>query len=327
LFEKGLRQKVRIVLVFIVLCSQVVQSKYLFAKESQDIESPNSAFSVIYNPTQPRTFLLPPLISFFLPGFDQWWEGQYKYGAIYSGIGAASLTASLIKDSAIYTVNNPFWSDDNRLGSLSALFFQTSGSVSAYHSFRTAVRSRRGKGDFSFLTQEESPLDLLLAPFHFEYFTRATTYLGLPLQLIGAILLSELQDSSIFDSNWSVPTVSDVFYANAFSLNAGVGEEALFRGWLMPVAMHYMDQAFLSNAVTALIFGALHYKPGYIPISQTLGGFYLGFLTQNNNWTIGESIFNHVWFDVIAFLIIYSTANSIQRSKLAFKTTLINIAY
>ena len=40
-------------------------------------------------PQRPRSFFLSPLASFFLPGFDQWYEGQYSAALFYSG-GAVS---------------------------------------------------------------------------------------------------------------------------------------------------------------------------------------------------------------------------------------------
>ena len=41
------------------------------------------------------------------------------------------------------------------------------------------------------------------------------------------------------------------------------------------------------------------------PIAQLLLGYHLGYVSQKNNWTLGEAIFIHTWWDVIAFSTIY----------------------
>ncbi len=47
---------------------------------------------------------------------------------------------------------------------------------------------------------------------------------------------------------------SDAFYSGAYSYNAGVGEEAMFRGWLMPVFHQKFDSPFWANATTSVLF-------------------------------------------------------------------------
>ena len=54
--------------------------------------------------------------------------------------------------------------------------------------------------------------------------------------------------------------------------------------------------------MTATVFAAAHYSNhNQLPIFQLLSGWYLGYVTQRNDWSVSESIFIHSWIDVIAF--------------------------
>ena len=60
------------------------------------------------------------------------------------------------------------------------------------------------------------------------------------------------------------------------SFGAAVGEEALFRGWLLPAFRHSLGGRRLANAAQSIIFGLAHYGPGNpIPLVQTLLGYFL----------------------------------------------------
>ena len=47
-----------------------------------------------------KAFLVPSIASFLLPGFDQWWEGQYLPATIYSSGGLIGAIGSeiILKD-------------------------------------------------------------------------------------------------------------------------------------------------------------------------------------------------------------------------------------
>src|SRR5690606_36713047 len=92
----------------------------------------------------------------------------------------------------------------------------------------------------------------------------------------------------------------DFLTLSAISYNAGVGEEALFRGWMMPVWQETFHSKFWSNTITALIFAAGHISDELpVPWPQFAIGYYLGHLTQKNYWTLSESVFIHSWSYVI----------------------------
>ncbi len=172
--------------------------------------------------------------------------------------------------------------------------YMFAGEMSAFHSFRTSIKARRESGQFAFLKAEETPADLLTAPFDFEYVLRPTTYWPL---VAGLALGIASMDSRVKDEF----SFGDAAFTAGVSYNAGVGEEALFRGYLMPVLRERIGSDGWSNVIQGTAFGAAHYSErNKLPVFQTLAGYYLGWLTQRNEWSLRESIFLHAWWDVLA---------------------------
>lgn len=271
------------------------------------------------NPNRPRDFIFPPIESFFLPGFDQYLEHQTPYGLTYSGIYIVGF--SIEKGSPDYRKFSNFHErlDCFRVSTLGNQFRLLSGQLSLYHSFRTAVESRKKQGEFSFLKYSETPQELALAPFQLKYLTSPYTYLGIPgLMIMGGLIEAMKRNHFHYHiKDFKTPTSTDVTFSGVISFNAGVGEEAFFRGWIMPVTMYYSQNEWVSNAITSLAFGIAHFGWDSMPISQTIGGFYLGYVSQVNQWTLGESIFIHTWYDVAAFLFLFSTSRFNSEFKLS----------
>lgn len=263
------------------------------------------SLSLPNEPTRPRSTSWPVVASFLLPGFDQWWEHQIQSGIFYSGMGYIGLRIAgdaydklKRRDAENNTDPNKFDSMDSDVKQLfwGAQLYQTAGSLSAYHSFRTAVRSRKPYGEFSFLTHEETTGDILEAPLHLSYLKRPTTYW--PLGVLAVLAMSDVFSSS----QRRVPSAADTFYSLAISYNAGTGEEAIFRGWMMPDMMNGFQSEFWSNFTTATLFSLAHYSSSNrFPLAQFLLGGYFGWLTQKNEWQISEGVFIHTWWDVLVF--------------------------
>lgn len=286
----------------------------LFADESPAYKSP---FALRYKKTKPRNFWLFPGLSFILPGLDQLIEGQWYSGAAYAGAywgGIAGqvnygLQLSELVESRRFKeqskqekANELKFNETARRAALAAQISLASSSFSAYHSFRTAVRSQKPYGRFAFLRHEESPADLLLAPFEFSHLKKATTYV--PLMTISLVWLlgSELPSENYVQRQLNT---SDAFYTGAYSYLAGTHEEALFRGFLMPAMRESFANNFWSNTWTSLAFAAAHLPTVPVPITQFLLGWHLGHITQKNGWKLSEAIFIHAWWDVIAFAMNY----------------------
>ncbi len=240
--------------------------------------SAESPYSVSSEPKRSRTFLLPPMASFLLPGFDQWWEGQHGYAGLYTGIAAGAIVGEGLHDTGA--------------GDISQWFTLAAG-FSLLHSFKSAVRTRE---DFAFMKIEESPAELALAPFRVSYMGRVTTLIP----LVIAFGLGFIEDSS--SKSFSNLTGTDAYRAASRSYLAGTWEEAVFRGWMMPVIQHYTGSDFASNVLTSVVFAAAHLGTNSRPWPQLAGGLYFGYVSQQNGWTLGESMFIHAWYDLFLFL-------------------------
>ena len=87
----------------------------------------------------------------------------------------------------------------------------------------------------------------------------------------------------------------------------------------MPVTNYYVKSPWVSNLITALLFGAAHFGgDNTFPLPQALAGYYFGYVTQKNDWGIGESIFIHTWLDVIAFLVGYATGPGEEKDHILY---------
>ena len=254
---------------------------------------------------QLMNYAWPPLLSFFLPGFDQWYEGRNIEAMSFTGIFIASNLWAFSESMKIQKeLEDGFELDfqssfDDRFRSFtyaSSLSLATAF-VSGYDSFRHTVQNNKKYGQFEFIDYQESVPELLLSAFDFRYLARPTTYIplliGLGLHLaIPTNLYQESFSGSLFPK--------DIVFATGISLNAGVGEEAFFRGYLMPALTQWWSSPLWANIAQTAVFGALHISNGGgAGPFQAVGGFYWGWLTQRNGWSIGEAAFGHFWWDVL----------------------------
>ena len=294
-----------------------------YAETAADTEmtSKTSYFAATDPDAEDRGDLWRPTLSLFLPGLDQISAGHYKMGLSYFALhtGANAWASDIqrrldkfessdefrsLSDEELENIQNhrPIyqeWSIANQLSLVAS-------GMSAYHAFRTSVESRRHRGQYQFLdpAHEETPLDIALAPFNFSYLTRSTSYTPLAALAIVAFLSKQSPPEGFRNDPI---TWSDSGYTLAQSYNAGTNEEAIFRGWIMPYARQYSGSYFVANTIQSGLFAAAHLNQNNVPIFQLALGYFLGWLTKENNWTLGESIFIHTWWDVLAFGLQYST--------------------
>ncbi len=248
-----------------------------------------------------RNYFWPPLYSFAVPGLDQWIRREYENGAAFSGTAVAGLGVFAAHHRKNENLDFSLTTrvDRERWQLLGLHIYSTSGFLSARHAFIDAVETRQE--DFSFLTAKESDWDILKAPLNVAYFIRPTTFI--PLLLLGGLIAIDTRSDR--ERRWSRPTGNDVFFSTAFSYGAGTGEEAFFRGFLMPVTMRWTGSGWGSNAIQATVF-ALAHGVNPIPWPQFLFGAYTGWLSQSQDWSLSEGVFIHTWWDIIAFLTEYS---------------------
>jgi|GEM_PF-1359888 len=258
---------------------------------------------------KPRSRFWPVLGSFFLPGLDQWIEGQHPYGPMYTGVSVlGNLYAAANLETDASTEEQEGYRQPNekeRRVMWGSQIYQTAGSISAYHAFRTAMWSRKQlMGKYNFVSKQESIYDVVMSPFQFQYLTQPGVFVPL---LIGGGLYFLQMELAKEDENIKIDGLggSDLFYTGAISYNAGVGEEAMFRGWLLPEFREMTGSDFWSNAITTTIFAAAHLNTVSIPIPQFALGWYLGVRAQRDGYSISKAAFIHTWWDVLAFLAVY----------------------
>jgi len=252
--------------------------------------------------------ILVPITSFLLPGFGQWTKRQIISASAYSGVAIASARYSLFARKEVGWRSDPESEYDSknvamRKVALGLQTYQAAGGLSLYHSFRSAVWQRQKYGQYRFLEKSETPIQLLSAPFRFEYIERPSTFIPL---LIGAS--ASFYFSRHPPENFTRTTLrrEDAWFSGAFSYNAGTHEEAIFRGWFMPVLRESGFSPEMSNIGQGVLFALAHLGTYDRPWPQLFLGLHLGRVAQKNEWTLGESIFIHTWWDVLAFLSAYS---------------------
>ena len=247
--------------------------------------------------------ILLPLASFVLPGAGQWARAQLTYGAAYSGVAVAGIMYATnasrdVQESELMNQDLTTKNTALRKYILGLQTTQSMGGLSLYHTFRSAVWQRQKYGQYGFLGKGDHPSDILLAPLHFQYLTRPSTWIPLTI----ATAIASYAATHPADGYHRVGLKpADYTFASGFSYNAGTHEEALFRGWLMPLVYESGLSTGISNLVQSSVFALAHLGSTGIPLPQFLLGLHLGNVTTRNNWHLGESIFIHVWWDVIAF--------------------------
>jgi membrane protease YdiL (CAAX protease family) len=257
----------------------------------------------------PVSFALIPVASGVLPGLGQWIYGEYTAGALYSGAGYAAFRYHHFQAKRLDFGTGEFGVESKdpvyRRYLLGRLLQQGIGGLSLYDSFRTAVLARHQDGFFDFYQKPDRVQDILKAPFAFRNLLRLST--ALPLG-VGAALHLWAHRNLPQDSTKSRERLdsSDLFFSGAISFNAGTHEEAVFRGWMLPMFYESFGQLSAANVLQALLFGIAHRNTISLPIFQTLAGYYLGSLVIEDQFSLEQAVFLHTWWDVIAIASSYS---------------------
>jgi len=251
-------------------------------------------------PAQPRggaEFRIP-VASFLVPGLGQYLEGAPIVGAAFTGAAVGGYALYLSGDQQAVSAADLPRRPDGQRAFIGAGIATASGALSAYDSFHRSLPLLQRVGKYDFVRAHDSPANLLLAPFDVRMLGRWTTWVDLAhtAAITVILVLTETEPGQQY-----LPFgARDGVFVASFSYNAGVGEEALFRGWLYPVLHQNLGRrVWLSNGLQATLFGALHLpQAGPFALMITGWAFYEGWLTRRNEWSIRESIFHHFWYDV-----------------------------
>ena len=239
-----------------------------------------------------------PFFSMALPGLGQYLQGAPLSGLAHTGTAVLATVVAATSDADITDVSELPRDGDAQLAFEAGHLIVSAGFLSAWDSFQRSVPLMQAEGKYGFLpTTRESHLDLITAPFDPKYLSRWTTWvhLGYTAALTGWVV--QQRESGVayqpFRGN-------DAAFVGSLSMNAAVGEEAVFRGWLLPMLTQTTGQRFwVGNSLQAVFFGAGHIEAADdFAAVITAWALYEGWLTRRNDWSLGESIFHHFWYDV-----------------------------
>ena len=275
------------------------------ASQTEDPPPPNPDSESSWAPRLPITvsFGLLPIASGIFPGLGQWAYGEVADGALYSGIALAAYRDHQMTEKRL-RVGRSYRSLDSRDPTfrrylMGRLLQQGVGGLSLYDSFRTAVIARQRDGYFAFYPRPDRVQDILKAPFAFRHLARSST--AIPLAVGAALhLYAHRRLPEEPTRRRARLDREDLVYTSAVSYNAGTHEEAVFRGWLLPLLYEASGHQWFANGVQALAFGLAHRNTIAFPLFQTLAGVYLGSLTIQDQYRLEQAVFLHTWWDVIA---------------------------
>jgi hypothetical protein len=187
---------------------------------------------------------LIPLGSLAFPGF-----GQYMHGALLPGAGytGAALVGAVIGETAN---GEGFTLDEVRRNGRDQLAYEgqhvvlSAGFLSAWDAFHRAVPVLQQEGKYRFLTTRETLDELLTAPFDVEFLGRWTTWVDLAFTGIVAGWVLADRDRGVAYEPFRA---RDAAFLTSLSYNAAVGEEAAFRGWLLPLFHQTLGGAVLAG--------------------------------------------------------------------------------
>jgi membrane protease YdiL (CAAX protease family) len=241
---------------------------------------------------------LIPLGSLFVPGLGQYIHGAPVTGAAFTATAVGGYALYFTGDTAVVREVDLPRHAEGQQAFIGLQLAGGAGGVSAYDAFRRALPALRRDGKYGFVTSPAATGALLTAPFDPEFLTRWTTWIELAYTGALAFIVLNERDPGVAYEPYKA---RDAAFLTGVSLTAGVGEEAMFRGWLLPVLHQNTGGRFwLSNGIQAAVFGGLH-LPQAKEFAAVIAAWavYEGWLTRRNGWDIRESIFHHFWYDAI----------------------------
>ena len=243
---------------------------------------------------QPRggaEFLIP-FGSVLVPGLGQYIHGAVWSGLAYTGTAVAGYALSGQGDATLSIPRDPH----DQLASEAVHLAATAGMLSAWDAFRRALPAQQGAGRYGFFTPDEDLGDLLTAPLDMRFLGRWTTLADLAFT---AAVTAVVLRGEPADGPYRPFRAHDAAFATSLSLNAAVGEEALFRGWLLPMLTQKLGGRFwVANFIQAGLFGLGHPQAEAFAVVIGAGALYNGWQTRRNDWSIREVVFQHFWYDV-----------------------------
>jgi hypothetical protein len=186
------------------------------------------------------------------------------------------------------------WRD--QAGEIGSHFGMSAMWLSSWDAFHRGVPSLRAQGKYAFLPERESLDQLVTAPFDYRFLRRWTTWVDVAQTALVTMLVVRDREPGVERHRFRA---RDAGFGLSLSMNAAVGEEAWFRGYLLPLLYQNMGRRFwLANATQAIVFAAGH-RPDVATRAAYFAGwaYWEGWIVKRNEWSVRESIFHYFWYD------------------------------
>jgi membrane protease YdiL (CAAX protease family) len=237
------------------------------------------------------------VLSFLFPGLGHVYLDDMKMAGGLAVTGGAGLGFAM----------NPHASESIQISSL--LTYQTIWSYGLYSAYRDA-RAYNGPSSYTYRMPADDLTDLTTAPFSWKVMKKPEVWGG----ILGMLAIASGVSYLAFPGDTSKPNEDHprTQISPILSVPIGVGEEALFRGFLQSALTESFD-SWGGIALSSLAFGAAHIPNGLalqpenrwryysftVPL-LTAFGTYAGWLTYKNH-SLKESVALHTWYDMVLF--------------------------
>jgi hypothetical protein len=233
-----------------------------------------------------------------LPGLGQAVDGRtfWPYAAVgAAGIGGSVYIGARYSGEVDY-IDLPGTSLPSQGFAVANAFYVTAGGLSAYETYRHRAVDRMG-----FDTERFRPAhELLLGPVHFE----SALHWPVAGSLLLAGTLAGLQLADVAEP-FAGYLPRDAGTTVFVSVGAGIGEEALYRGWFMSYLEHRWGwNRWLANGTQSVLFGLSHGGLDF----RILYGFIDGMIAQGNDYDLMDNVFAHTWWDILLITAKYAGA-------------------
>jgi hypothetical protein len=258
----------------------------------------------------PGAQFIIPVGSAILPGL-----GQYIYKAPVTGLAYTGLAVSGILVSGGERVPRPAQFPRESRAQRSDVGWQflfSAAWLSSWDSFHRGLPQLKDEGKYDFLPERESVSRLISAPLDYRFLRRWTTWVDIGQTVVTAAVVAT--DRRRGAARYPL-RLQDVGYTMSLSGNAAVGEEAAFRGYLLPLLYEQTGRRFwLANTTQAAIFTAAHGENAATTAYIGAWAAWEGWIVKRNDWSLRESVFHHFWYD---FAVVTAEAFAVERRRTA----------
>lgn len=237
-------------------------------------------------------------LSSLFPGMGQVYLGDSQTAGVLAGSAGLSIGAVFASRSRESYLEP------------SIVSFLTTYFYGVYSAYRDA-RNFNGITAYSYKMPTEQFTELAYAPFQYSVLKKPEVWGG----ILGSLALASLITYFAYPQNEDIKIAASIGsrVKPGLSLPIALGEEAYFRGFLLP-ALSEMSNSSIGLVASSLAFGAIHipnawdkedskerhrYYAFSLPLITVLGA-YCGWMTQKNH-SLKESVALHMWYDFVIF--------------------------